>query len=536
MIDRVLPIIIKLPGGKILYDIMEWIKHSRFYGLFSYRRANYNELTKINALYKEHLLRDASHKLPAILEINQQKHLPNASEQEIDHCFAYDRERNNGELADAMLQIFRMIKHSYDKMKASHADYLAYHYANDPAVLFCAEMACWANEMGKQTIDESMLESIMRRIDYLNDLLANNIFLNQLKDPHDLPATIVKIVTTLEKGIVPQIQMKLTTLSSKAYFSTLAKEAEIFFVNTCRALYILFSHLDVNECQYYNVRAIGGLQHDQSHQKKQTALDKLFTLLVENYHYPHDGLTLEDIKKDTEFTKALEKDLFSKRPTINGMAPDLYSSPTLIHHLIDVVHLLKQLSYLTKSFNGDIGNFLIYKEFHQLTNTIISCFHFLSTQLRNKLTDIYDDAYKIWSTLVCARSQTSWRENFNAYKTDNKFAMESLSKCDIQVYHIMQNMKLTHLHKVSENIGYEMDNLEMTLRTLTTVNKDVDLSITSSPPVRLITSKEIDEKDKISAKALIKSREKNDDRLVSHDVQQEPLASSSDKWLILRRV
>jgi hypothetical protein len=450
--------------------IKKWLSHARLGGLISYREDDYTELSKINSLHKQCIQAET----PPVLEINEEKRIPKANAHEITSSLCFEYYDNRGDLKNLMDSLFKIIQTCVNARMSAH-EATGYNHLNGAAILFCAEMAQWTNTMAKLSTDEKMLESVIKRIHYLDALLEHEVFENEPKKDYAIDLLIFNLSNILEKLIKPRIQAKLHSRTSRDFFNTLTNETLTFFAKITHGLYCLYSNQNKNTSELYNFEANTYFIHNEFSQGiEKTSLGRLFKELTDAYTNTHGYLQIEDTKQGsvTSPAESLDLDLKNIKSKTSGLDITVFEHPELVEHLLEVFLLLKKFCLLMNAFKqyyslaGDGGDILIYIALCQETDAIISCYSHLRDQLLKKIDDINTLASSIMFNLISKQEKSPWRAKYLCYKKDVEMAKEAFSTCNIQINHIITNMEKVSSRDYADEVESKILNLRKILLKL----------------------------------------------------------------------
>jgi hypothetical protein len=473
--------------------INNFVDRTRLGGLIKYRKADFEEVSRLGMLYANEVADDRE--ALGLFAVDGEK--PLVKDHEILEAFRFDR-KNDGDLLSEMALISDILVYTAHL----RLDKKSEEYTNSSTLLFCAEFAKWANAMAKMEITEAVHEEIQSRLRYLSCIQEEGVFRNEPNDEHSIYLLIHNLSQILNYAILPRIEIALSSLSVRDYLKQLKKDSDKFFKDTTTGLFYMFTEeedftYNVFHLRYLDIYQIPRLRNIMDN----TELGDLFKELSRQFQLSQTGHLAMEKPTNYFLTEKGEVDFdLSMRISISdevnntkdrGIHPFMLKDQTPTHLLLSTMGRLSDyicfMSALNQAYNlsGDGGNLLMYIKLGTEMANFLACFHELQSQLKLNLNRLLELSDTVFQELIKGfKFDHPWKLNYCRSKRLIGDALTHLNNASRVVGKISEQLSYVN----SENYLLEVQGrMEEFSHTLDTLNGRLQLQLPVREKIEALT-------------------------------------------------
>lgn len=470
--------------GRITQDLQNVsrriIERTQLFGILQFRDAHFNELKKLIKVHQHHFReywdkrqsedsakKEQSHTLNYvnILDVDYDKRKPKATTEIIASCFNFDDTVSITDISNHCYGAFKIL----NKAVAQRVDSSTLNEpSNGATVIFCAELSQWLNLLARRSIEQSLYDEVLQRINYLNGVLEEPVFEDEPLSDYQIQKIIYLISEILEQDILPIIKCKVNAKSSRDHFDDLSKHASAFIQHTVNFLFYIFSDAkDVKSFDFINVSRL-----ITSNEELNISLNSRFGEAILLIKALNENLN-NSSKLTFKFSKAndfIESDGNLRNERLTYLLPstktakslgiiDIIAQRTdLLEIFLKISGLLVDYSLLIAAFRrayhlaGAGGDNLIYNHLYSETLQLISSYSNIELKITHLINLLMSSCKEIYKASVLTGNNNEWRKNFLASKTEFDKASKQLKICKLTIADIYKCLDSFHTDKNKDNI------------------------------------------------------------------------------------
>lgn len=453
-------------------NFSKWITHARIAG-FGLRNEDVGEIILLKIKY-DHFLNDNT-QINQTINTNQATHFfdldeksyPKISVSEIQRCFEYNINKNDGFLHKYMQHTSQMIRSVINK-RIDATEMSGYNHLNGSVGLFCAEFSKWANDTAKRSVSEQLEEELLNRLKYLKAIEANQIFQSEPKKDFSIYALIFGLQQMLEYEAIPCLRKELHKNTAVQLFNNLNKVSDDFFTYIVKAIFCLHTTSKIEPASFtidFNNRTTDkDLESALS-----SPLGNLFLSLRNKKLEIHSASNLSSISRNSFLTEtgdplAILVAQMSKEN--QGIHPYLLKEKTYssVFNLIKILGLLEDFSLFMRVFSkgsclsGAGGDILMYVLLCQEITCLTACYQEMFNQLDGCIEQMKESFNDIKMNLMHnLEFGNSWIHMYNKSMVFFELAEDSLKKTLNVFQKIANQMQLVRTQDYKEQIKKDID-------------------------------------------------------------------------------
>lgn len=473
--------------------LTRWFTHTRAGGLIPYRGADFEELKKVNLIYREFIgINDKDQRLNNVLDIDWAKSQPEAKEHEIHKCFIFEAQANKGPLKNGFSCIFNFVRACVNERFESIATQ-GYNHVNGAIVLFCAEFAQWINSCSKRPIDKFLLVEVETRWRYLLKIESEEVFSEEAKTNYSIYLLILNIRVLLQQVIKPEIEASLSQETSREHFKNLASSSQNFFENVVKAIFYCFTSYSTLP-DIFSFQSNSLITNDQLKKALETHLGDLFKKLQNVHDKSGSGQYIENSDSNNIFQEFNNEEGYPHEILINQLMNgsdgrrsgihDLMKKTNIIQLLVHVMGLLSDFSMLIHGFKqayslgGMGGDIMLYIALCQETTEILICFSQITTSIKRDLHDISSYIEEIHLDLSRKQEKNPWRKICSRSFGYFNQATKELLECEMTVSQILFSMQRVLSQNYEHEVKSKIQQFKNTVQYLKKRTQSLSLSPT----------------------------------------------------------